>query len=109
MGVVRDGGRDDKPKRKTKTVAGALAGLFPDKQQTGETDWGDCMPEMLASVVVAVTRAGGLISFGRSRDLGALSITIILDNDKRTTWVPVGTDIESELERIIHFMDALPR
>lgn len=84
-----------------------LAGLGNARGERAGADWGACMPELLASVVVAVSRVGGLASFGRTSDQGALSVTIFLDGERTTVYIKPSEDVDAELEKIIIYMDAL--
>lgn len=109
MGVFGDGGNANKGKRKPVEPAALLSGLFPDRKNSTEVDWGDAMPELVSALVCSVTRAGGLVSFGRARNLGALSVTVMVDNDRKTIWVNPNENIDEVIEKCVHYFDALPR
>lgn len=84
-----------------------LAGLGGSGGVTGEFDWSAGEPFQMASVVVAVTRRGGLASFGRTRDGGAGTVTIFLDDEKSTVYIKADSDVYGELEKIVGFLDSL--
>lgn len=69
-------------------------------QQTGKADWSAADPRWIAGVVHAITRLGGAVSFGYSRDMGAYSLSIMLDGDRETLWFNGGCDIDAELEGV---------
>lgn len=69
-------------------------------QQTGKADWSAADPRWIAGVVHAITRVGGAVSFGYSRDGGAYSVSIMLDGDRETLWFNGGADIDAELEAV---------
>ena len=47
-----------------------------------------------------VTRLGGVVGFGCSGDVGADSLSIMLDGDRETLWFNGGADIDAELEGV---------
>lgn len=69
-------------------------------QHSGKADWSSADPRWLAGVIHAVTRVGGAVSFGYSRDGGAYSLSIMLDGDRETLWFNGGADIDTELEAV---------
>jgi len=70
-------------------------------------DWGGCSPKRLQGVVTAITALGGAVTFGLSRDMGAHSLTLLLDGDRQTLWYNGGADLDSELESVISTLDAM--
>jgi len=90
-----------KGKRGSVDNAGRLKKLLTGSgQQTGKADWSAADPRWLAGVVHVVTRLGGAVSFGYSRDGGAYSVSIMLDGDRETLWFNGGADIDAELEGV---------
>lgn len=88
-------------KRGSVDNAGRLAKLLQGTgQQTGKADWSAADPRWIAGVVHVVTRLGGAVSFGYSRDMGAYSLSIMLDGDRETLWFNGGADIDAELEGV---------
>lgn len=63
-------------------------------------DWGGASPELLASVVESVTKNGGAIRFGYSRDGGAYAIGIYGDGDPFTEYLGSTEDVDVWLESI---------
>ena len=66
----------------------------------GKADWGNCRPEWLQAVVCVIAKAGGLVSFGYSRDGNAYNVTILLDGDRETLWFNGDADLDEELRRV---------
>lgn len=109
MGVFGDGGNAKKGKRGVTNTSRSLEGFGTHQKAKSQMDWGDAMPEMLSASILAVTRAGGLVSFGRSRDLSALSVTVFLDGERKVVWYNGDNDLDGELEKLVHYFDSLPR
>jgi len=108
MGVFGDGGNAKKGKKRGDTnVASRLAGLGVSQGETGMADWGDAHPDNVIAALLGVTRLGGAISFGLSRDKGAFNITIFLDGDKRTVWVSSAESVDEALTKIAIHMDGI--
>lgn len=103
-------GKGDKPSRsKTKAAQTqhALSGFgVPDKPSTA-IGWDECSPEVVYAVVLAVTKLSGAVLFGRSRDGGALSLTVMLDDARKTVWFANEETLESELIEAITYFEAL--
>lgn len=65
-------------------------------------DWGEADPRWIAAVVIAVTVAGGAVTFSTSRDGGAYGLTVMLDGDRKTLWFNGDADLDAELEQVFH-------
>lgn len=76
--------------------------LGADEGKVRQGDWGGCDPRWMQAVVVAVTRLGGLVSFGLSRDGNAHSVSIVLDGDRVTKWADPDADLDAFLEQLFH-------
>lgn len=88
-------------KRGSVDNAGRLKALLNKSgQQNGKADWSSADPRWIAGVVHVITRVGGAVSFGYSRDGGAYSLSIMLDGDRETLWFNGGADIDTELEAV---------
>jgi len=74
-------------------------------QQTGKADWSAADARWIAGVVHVITRLGGAVSFGYSRDGGAYSVSIMLDGERETLWFNGGADIDAELEGVFATFD----
>ena len=70
-------------------------------------DWGGCDPARLQAVVVAITALGGAVTLGLSRDLGAHSLTLLLDGNRTTLWFNGNADLDMELEGVKATLDTL--
>lgn len=73
----------------------------------GDADWGGCDPNKLQAVMVAITSLGGAITFGLSRDQGAHSLTLLLDDSKATLWFNGNADLDAELDAVYAKLDGL--
>lgn len=70
---------------------------FAGRSGKGEADWGNCDAKRLQAVVVAITRLGGAVTIGLSRDQGAHSMTLLLDGGRETLWFNGNADLDEEL------------
>ena len=80
-----------------------LAGFGSGSNQSGSFDWGEADPVLVAGVVVAVTRHGGLSSFGYTRDGGAGTVTVFLDNERSTEYFKPSEDCDQKLASIVDY------
>lgn len=78
---------------------------FAGRGATGGADWGGCDPKWIQGVVVGITALGGAATFGTSRDMGAHSLTLLLDEEKTTLWFNGEADLDEELEAVIATLD----
>lgn len=79
---------------------------FTRGRKKGSADWGGCDPERIQAAVVAITRLGGAITFGLSRDEGAHSLTLMLDDSRATLWFNGDADLDEELDDVVARLDA---
>lgn len=70
---------------------------FSAQSGKGSADWGTCRAERLLAVVVEITGMGGAVTVGLSRDQGAHSLTLLLDNTRETLWFNGNADLDEEL------------
>ncbi|KKL06180.1 hypothetical protein LCGC14_2598630 [marine sediment metagenome] len=68
-------------------------------------DWGTAESEKLKSVVVMVTALGGAVTFGMSRDNGAHSLTLMLDDHRETLWFNGDADLGEALDEVAAVLD----
>jgi len=109
MGVFGDGDNSKKGKGRGKTnVASRLAGLGQESQHRGDADWRVVSWTWASGIVIETTRRGGMVSFGTSRDKGAYKLSVFLDGERRDIWISSSEDVDAELEKICHFLAALP-
>lgn len=80
---------------------------FADRRSTGEADWKNCDPKRLQAVVVAITRMGGAVTVGLSRDKGAHSMTLLLDGGRETLWFNGDADLDDELLSVEGVLDSM--
>lgn len=80
---------------------------FATKSITGQADWGGCDPGWIQACVVGITRLGGAITFGTSRDGGAYSLTLLLDGERETLWFNGNAELDVELEQVYHTLEAM--
>ncbi len=73
---------------------------FAERSGKGSADWGTCSPERLLAVVVEITGMGGAVTIGLSRDLGAHSLTLLLDKSRSTMWFNGNADLDEELQAV---------
>lgn len=81
--------------------------VFTQRVGGGSADWGGCDPGWLQAVVVAITRLGGAVTFGTSRDGGAYSLTLLLDGERQTLWFNGGADLDAELEVVYQTLETV--
>lgn len=70
-------------------------------------DWGGCDPDKIQGVVTGITELGGAVTFGTSRDGGAHSLTLLLDDSRETLWFNGNADLSEELLTVIQKLAAL--
>lgn len=80
---------------------------FARKDSSVSADWGDCSPDKIQAVVAGITRLGGAVTFGLSRDFGAHSLTLMLDSKRQTLWYNPDVDLNEKLEEVATTLTAL--
>lgn len=60
---------------------------------SGQGDW-------MRAIIVTMTELEGAVIFGKTRDGGALTLTLLLDGDKNTYYIKPSEDIDVALEAI---------
>lgn len=68
--------------------------------QASVADWGAADPGRIVSLISTVTAQNGLCSFGYTRDLGAYTLTVILDGERYTDYCRPTEDIDSFLDNL---------
>lgn len=76
---------------------GRLESLFSGRAGGG-AEWGSASPGRVLAVIVAMSALGGAVTFGLSRDGGAYMLTLLLDGNRKTDWLPQDGDLDSWLE-----------
>ncbi len=69
--------------------------------------WGDCEADWLQTVVVGITRLGGAVTFGMNRENTTLSVTLLLDDGRRTMWLNTDDGLDNALKTIAGQLEAL--
>ncbi len=80
---------------------------FSERAGHGDADWGNCNPQRLQSVVVAITGLGGAVTFGLSRDQGAHSLTLMLDGERQTLWYNGDADLDEKLLDVMGILEGM--
>lgn len=109
MGAMQNNENDGK---KAKSVRGTVRNdnrlrAFAAASEGSGGDWGACDPKRMQAVVVGITRLGGAATFGLSRDQGAHSLTLLLDQNKQTMWFNGGADLDEELDAVAATLSGL--
>jgi len=94
-------------KRGATNVTRSLEGLGQARGAAGGADYAEADFSYIAGIIIEVTRRGGAVSFGLSRDKGAYNVTIFLDGERKTVWINGSDDLNAELEKIMHYMASL--
>lgn len=63
-------------------------------------DWGGIDGKVVVDLVQVITRLGGAVRFGYTRDGGAYSVGIYLDDDRSTFYFSPDVDVEAALEKL---------
>jgi hypothetical protein len=80
---------------------------FASASPTSGGDWASCDEKWLADVVVKITAMGGAVTFGLSRDMGAHSLTLMLDGERQTMWYNGDEDLTAALEAVSAKLEAM--
>lgn len=80
---------------------------FANGSGDGDASWGSCDSTLLQATVVGITAMGGAVTFGLSRDLGAHSLTLMLDGERQSLWFNGDADLDDELKIVLGKLDAM--
>lgn len=109
MGAMQN--NPDPTKKKSKGRGSVRNGdrldVFAQQSTSGGADWGGCNSELLQAVVVGITALGGAVTFGLSRDLGAHSLTLMLDGTRKTLWFNGDAELDDELQAVDATLDSM--
>lgn len=95
--------RDAAKQRKAKGEQPASKRLasLRDSSDVDQFGWGEVDPRLIASLVNAVTKAGGAVMFSVTSDGGALGITFYDNGDRERVYLPKSSDMAGEFEYLI--------
>jgi hypothetical protein len=98
-----------KLKRKRRGTVQNTARLDAFKEQRGATQasWASCSSKALQQVICAITELGGAVTIGLSRDLGAHSMTLLLDGGRETLWFNGDADLDDELLKVMGVLESM--
>lgn len=85
----------------------ARLSAFAEARGQGGADWAECDPQMQQEVIARISRMGGAVTFGLSRDRGAYSLTLLLDKERQTLWFNGEADLDAELEKVVATLETL--
>jgi hypothetical protein len=80
---------------------------FDSERGGADADWGGCNSEILQGVVVKITELGGAVTIGLSRDMGAHSMTLLLDGTRKTLWFNGSEDLDAALLGVAATLDGM--
>lgn len=87
-----------------RTSSGPGAGRYDRVARTAShkaaASWEDAEPETLWRTVAEVTAAGDAVVFGRTRDGGAVALTV-WSGDERPKWYATGPEEIAELLQLV--------
>ncbi|KKK69596.1 hypothetical protein LCGC14_2932450 [marine sediment metagenome] len=83
-----------------------LDAFSAEKTGTG-ADWGTADGPKLVTVVALITALGGAVTFGMSRNNGAYSLTLMLDDHRETLWFNGDADLNEELDGVAMTLDTM--
>lgn len=81
---------------------------FGARETSSGGDWGTCDARWIKAVVVSISGMGGAVTFGLTRDMGAHSLTLMLNGNKKTLWFEPGDDLAGKLEEVYLGLAAIP-
>jgi len=107
MSVERNAKLEKRDARKEKASKNSRARLdvFGADKKTGGADWSSCDAELLKEVVVLITDLGGAVIIGMSRDQGAHSMTLMLDDTRKSLWFDGDADLDEKLQEVVGKLD----
>lgn len=67
-------------------------------------DWGTIDGSYVVDLIQVVSRLGGAVRFGYTRDGGAYSVGIYLDDDRETFYFKPGDDLGDAITRLTELL-----
>jgi len=80
---------------------------FGRARSTGNASWGEIDCSRIQAAIVEITRLGGAMTFGLSRDKGAHFVSLLLDDRRKTLWFNGDADLDDELHTVIVTLEQL--
>lgn len=75
-------------------------------QSSDVSDWGSVTPTVLVDLVQVVSGLGGAVRLGYTRDGGAYSVGIYLDDDRETFYCRPSDDLDDFVSRLTELLRA---
>lgn len=109
MGAYQNNGDITGKKRgKRGSVANASRlEAFTGRRGKGSADWETCSAEQIKAVITSITAKGGAVTFGLSRDEGAHSLTLLLDDSRATMWYNGDAVLDDALQEVINTLSQI--
>jgi len=109
MGAMQNnGGKIHKGTSKRGSVKNAdRLAAFRKGGNGGKADWGTCDAARIQTVVMGITKLGGAVTIGLSRDKGSHFMTLLLDQSKSTLWFNGDAHLDDELEDVITLLEEM--
>lgn len=84
------------PKTNGKKPKSRLSVLLQSRNDGGSdvADWGCVTPKILIDLIQVVSSLGGAVRIGYTRDMGAYSIGVYLDDDRETFYCRPSDDLD---------------
>lgn len=74
---------------------------FGGGRTKGSADWSNANCDLIHAVIVDITALGGAVTFGLSRDSGAHSLTLLLDDSRASMWYNGDADLNEKLNEVL--------
>lgn len=93
---------------KSKRSKSRLGSIFArgDANDNKVADWNTASGDLVLDLIAKLGAMSGAVRFGYTRDGGAYSLGIYLDDDSETFYFPPGQDIDDNLRAMIERIDA---
>lgn len=91
------------PQQKSTAKKGSRLSLILHERSDGGTDvadWGTITPKVLVDLVQVVAGLSGAVRLGYTRDGGAYSVGIYLDDDRETFYCRPSDDLDDFVNRL---------
>lgn len=85
---------------RTRASQSVLTGWLDSLRPDTAVSWREVDPENLSAAIAAVTEAGHAITFGRTSDGGALSLTLLVAGTPHKTYPTSAANAEDLLSRL---------